>query len=172
MKKFVFAAVCTVAVVGLVMADEFTATITKVDGNTVTFKKGGVGGGFGKKKEGAEEPKEEKAEAAANVKVAKGEFDLDAGKDKGAAKGGKGGFNIAFKAGEEIKEGLKSETFTKAGDKGVFVQITTDDKGKITQILVPDFGGAGKAKGGFAKGAADGKKGGFAKGAADGKKGG
>src|SRR4051794_24421918 len=131
MKKFVFAAVCTFALVGFVMADEFIATISKVDGNTVTYKKGG----FGKKKDGAEEPKEEKADVTPDVKVAKGEFDKGDGA-KGGGKGGKGG--IALKPGDPIEKGLKNEMFSKIDEKGMVAQITTDDKGKITQILTFD----------------------------------
>ena len=53
MKKFLFAAVCTMTLVGYVIADEFTAVITKVDGKNISYfkteaGKGGKGGG-GKK---------------------------------------------------------------------------------------------------------------------------
>ena len=55
MKKFVFAAICTFALAGFVLADEFGAVITKIDGNTITYYKtkaaagGKKGGGGGKK---------------------------------------------------------------------------------------------------------------------------
>ena len=46
MKKFAFALVCTFAVVGYVVADEFNGLISKVEGDKITFqKKAGFGGG-------------------------------------------------------------------------------------------------------------------------------
>ena len=118
MKKFAFAAVFTLAAVGFVVADEFTATITKVEGSKVTFMKG--------KKD---EAKEGTAEALPSVKVMKGTKDKD---------------NGMVKAGDAIEKGLMNEMFSKIGDKGFKAQITTDDKGKISQILVLQ----GKGKGG------------------------
>jgi hypothetical protein len=119
MKKFAFAAVCVIAVVGFVIADEFPATITKVDGSKITYNKGSKKNGD--LKEGL------MAEAAANVKVMKGAKD-----DSGALKT------------EAVEKGLKDEMFANIGDKGVKATITTDDKGKITQIVVTK----GKKKGG------------------------
>lgn len=120
MKKFVFAGFCTLALVGFVVADEFVATITKVDGNKVTFMKG--------KKD---EAKEGTAEAAADVKVYKGVFDKDTKKTN---------------KGDLLADGLKNDAFK--ADKGVKATITTDDKsGKITQIIVGG-GGKGGKKGG------------------------
>lgn len=111
MKKFALAAVCTLMVVGFVIADDFQATITKVDGNKVYFSKGKKG----------EEKKEGTAEAVATVKVMKGV--------KGDAAG-------TFTAGDAIEKGLKNEMFSTISDKGVKAYITTDTAGKITQILV------------------------------------
>jgi hypothetical protein len=109
MKKFALAAVCTLAIVGFVTADEFIATITKVEGSKVTYMKG--------KKD---EAKEGSAEAAANVKVLKGMKD-----DSGA-----------YKAGDAVAKGLKDDMFSNIA-KGLKAQITTDDKsGKITQIML------------------------------------
>ncbi len=59
MKKFVFAAVCTMTLASFVVADEFSAIITKIDGKNITYYKtkapeggakggGKKGGGFGK----------------------------------------------------------------------------------------------------------------------------
>ena len=110
MKKFAFAAICTLAFVGFVIADDFQATITKVDGSKVTFMKGKKG-----------EQVEGTAEALPTVKVMKGTKDKD---------------TKMVKAGDAIDKGLKNEMFSKIGDKGFKAQITTDDKGKITQILV------------------------------------
>jgi hypothetical protein len=137
MKKFVFATFCMFAVVGYVVADEFLAVITKVDGSNVSYFKaeaggkggGGKGGGFGAKKTGDEI----KGTAAASVKVSKGIFDKDAG---------------GFKE-EDVKEGLKADAFKDIGDKGVTATITIADdgadKGKITKIVTK---GGGKKKGG------------------------
>jgi len=122
MKKFALAVVCTLAMVGFVTAEEFFGTITKVDGNKITFLKGNKFKG--------EDQKEGSAEVAPAVKVLTGMFDKDAG---------------GFKAGDPIEGGLKNEMFTKIGEKGVNAQITTDDKGKITQILAfKGFGGKKK----------------------------
>ena len=121
MKKFVLAAVCTLAMVGFVTADEFIASITKVEGGKISFMKGKKG----------EDQTPGTAEVAKDVKVMTGMFDKDAG---------------GIKAGDPVEGGLKNEMFTKIGDKGVFAQITTDDKGKVTQILT--FKGFGKKKGG------------------------
>src|SRR5437660_12489310 len=69
--RFVLATVCTVTVVGLAPADEFTARITKIDGDQVTFQK--------KKKAGKDGKNSETTVAAAgSVKVFKGRFDPDA----------------------------------------------------------------------------------------------
>jgi hypothetical protein len=122
MKKFALAMVCTLAVVGFVIADEFNASITKVDGNKITYLKGKFG----------EEKKEGTAEVAPNAKILNGMFDFE---------------TKSVKTGEPVKDGLKNELFTKIGDKGVFAQITTDDKGKVTQIVAIPFGkGFGKGK--------------------------
>jgi len=125
MKKFVMAALCSFALVGFVIADEFTATLTKVTGSTVEGKKGKKG----------EDAKEFKLDLAKNVKVAKGMFDMDTKK---------------WSAGDAIEGGLKADAFTTIGEKGLQVRITTADdgadKGKVTQILVTGKGG--KKKGG------------------------
>ena len=141
MKKFLFAAVCTLTLVGYVIADEFSAVITKVDGNNVSYfktkapagGKGGGKGGFGKaEKDGTEQ----KAVAAASVKVSKGMFDME---------------SKSFKAGDAIEGGLKNDMFkTIDAEKGVNVTLTIADsgadKGKITSIVTK--GGKGKKKGG------------------------
>jgi hypothetical protein len=146
MKKFAFAAICVLGLVGFVMADEFNATVVKVEGNTVTYKKGGKGGGM-----------EEKADVTSDAKVFKGEFvvtPVDPGDaKKGAAKkgagkkgGAPGGGKGEWKKGDALEGALKNEAFTKidADKGGPFCQITTDDKGKITQIITT---GQPKAKG-------------------------
>jgi len=133
MKKFAFAAICVLGMVGFVMADEFNATIVKVEGNTVTYKKGGKGGGM-----------EEKADVTSDAKVFKGEFVVAA--PDPAGKKGKGGGKGEWKKGDALEGGLKNVAFTKidADKGGPFAQITTDDKGKITMIVTT---GEAKAKG-------------------------
>jgi hypothetical protein len=89
MKRFVVAALCTLGLVGFVMAEEFTLQISKLnDDGTVTGTKiaipdpgagkgkgkggkGGFGGGFGKGEEVT-------VKIATGVKVYKGKFDTDA----------------------------------------------------------------------------------------------
>jgi len=135
MKKFAFAMVCTLAAVGFVLADEIAVTITKIDGNKISYYTGG-----GKGKKGAEPaPKKEgTAEATSDFKVYKGKFDADTKK---------------FVKDEEVPGGLKADNFKDITDKGVAVTLNVDDKGKATYAIVKG-GGAGAAKKGGKKGAA------------------
>jgi hypothetical protein len=149
MRRFVLAAIATFGFVGLVMGEELTVVITKADAskNTITYTKGG----FGKKKDDTQKPEPVTANVAKGAKIAEGVIDPDA---KG--KGGKGGFGGAFKAGDDLKDGLNNEVFknlTKDDSKGVFARITTADaddaakgvkKGDVTQILTVNFKGKGK----------------------------
>jgi len=123
-------------------AEEFIASIKKVDGDKVTFTKGF--GGFGKDKK-AEKAEEVTLTAAKDIKVTKGKFNKE---DK------------KIEAGEAIEGGLKNEMFTKIPEKkavdpekkgkggfggGLFAQITTSEDGKtITAISVMQFGGKKK----------------------------
>ncbi len=117
MRKMFFASAVLLVGFGVVLAEEFTARITKVDGNKVTFYKFD----FKKKEKGDETT----LTTVDNVKVVKGKFDKDTKK---------------IEAGDAIEGGLKSETFTKASDKGVRAQIVTNDDKKITEIRVlPGF---------------------------------
>jgi hypothetical protein len=139
MKKFVFATVCALTLVGYVVADEFSAQITKVDGKNISYYKtepGGKGGGGGKGGFGGGKRTgdEQKAVAADSCKVSKGMFDMD---------------TKSFKAGDAIEGGLTNEMFkTIDSEKGVNVTITIADsgadKGKITAIVTK----GGKKKGG------------------------
>jgi len=113
-------------VAAVVVAAEIRATITKVDAEkgTVTFKENKGKGQFGD---------EQTVKVDKDVKVLKGVFDKD---------------TKTLKEGDPIEGGLKSETFTKIGDKGVGVRITTDgegDKATITKIIVGG-GRGGKTK--------------------------
>jgi hypothetical protein len=134
----------TVMVVGIgfVAADEFTATIKKVEGDNITFAK------FTFKDKKFEKGEDTTLPADKNVKVTKGKFNKE---DK------------KFEPGEAIEKGLKNEMFAKLGEKkdkdtekkdkkggfgfgGMVARITTSEDGKtITAISVMNFGG-GKGK--------------------------
>ena len=123
MRKLVCAVTLLVFCVGVTMADEIRAIITKVEGNNVTFKEA--------KKKG-EPPGEEKTlPVSDNVKVVKGKRNPDTKK---------------LEAGDDIADGLKNEMFStdKLGENGVGALIITDDGNKkIVEIRV---GGGGKKK--------------------------
>jgi hypothetical protein len=98
---------------GFVVADEFPAIITKVDGDKISFFK---------TKKGKKDGEEITIPAIEKVRVAKGKF------DKAEKK---------WTEGDAIEGGVKAEIFTKIDDKGVVVRITTDDETKkIKQILL------------------------------------
>lgn len=114
MRKVLFSLVAVTVCVGLAMADEFTAVITKVDGDKVTFHKTK----FNKEEKKVEKGAAETLPAKADVKVVKGT----------PAKGGK------VEAGDAIEGGLKA---VKIGEKGVNARIITDDGNKnIVEIRV------------------------------------
>lgn len=128
-RKLVCAVAVMVVAVGFVMADEFTATITKVDGNKITYQK------FKKVKKGeAPEKIGDAVEISAkDATVAKGTFNKDTKK---------------VEKGDAIEGGVKglAELVTKSGEKGVPARITTSEdggKGTASQILVT--GGKKKA---------------------------
>jgi hypothetical protein len=123
MKKFALAVVCTVALVGVVMADEFTAIITKVDatGNKVTYKKASFKGGEKKVDDTATT-----TEVSKKVSVVKGKFDMETKK---------------MVDGDALEGGLKAEMLSSAADdKPLFATIIVADdgadKGKVTKIRV------------------------------------
>jgi hypothetical protein len=128
MKKFALAVLFTVGMVGFVVADEFTAEITKIDGTKVTYKKAM----FVKGEKPKTDDKATTTEVSAKLAVVKGKFDKDAGK---------------VTDGDAIEGGLKADAFKDVSDdKGVFATITVADdgadKGKITKIRL--FGGKKK----------------------------
>ncbi len=126
LRRFVCASVVLVIGLGVVMADEFQATILKVDGNKVTFKKGKKGGG-----------EEATLPVAKDAKIMKGKFNMDTKK---------------LEADTAIEGGLKNEMFTNIkisdeGKGGVNATITTDaDNKNITAITTGGKGGKGKGK--------------------------
>jgi hypothetical protein len=120
MLRKVFCAVFVLTLcVGLAVAEELRGVITKVEGSKVSFKE----------TKGKDDPggPEKTLTAVENVKVVRGKFNKDTKK---------------LEAGEAVAGGLKSEVFTKIGEKGVRATIVTDDKQKITEIRI--FGGRKK----------------------------
>ena len=119
LRRVVTAGVVLALFIGVTMADEIRAFITKVDGNKVTFAEN----------KGKGERGEEKTMTVSDkVKVVKGKFDKETKK---------------LEAGDAIEDGLKIEIFTKIGEKGMGALIITDkDNKEITEIRV----GGGKKK--------------------------
>jgi hypothetical protein len=114
-------AVVAVAVVGVsfCIADEIRATISKVDGNKVTFTEN-----KGKGQKGDEQT----LPLSENAKILSGKFDKETKK---------------VEAGEPLADGVKNDKFTKIGEKGLRALIITDaDKKTITEIRVTE--GKGK----------------------------
>ena len=99
--------------IGLVNADEFFATIKKVDGSKITLNK--------TKKNDEKKLDDETLTAVEKVKVliGKGKFDKDTKK-------------FEFVDGKDLEDGLKNEIFSKE----VRAQIVTNDDKKITEIRV------------------------------------
>jgi len=115
-RKLVCAVAVMVVAVGFVMAEEFTANITKVDGDSVTFRK-------------------------AKGKAAKGKAPEYEDAVTLPAKGAKINAGTAKKGKVEVGDKLEPADFAKqvkdSGDKGVNARITTDADGKkITDIVV------------------------------------
>jgi hypothetical protein len=121
LRKVVGTAVVLVLCVGVALADEIRAVITKVEGDKVTFAEA-----KGKGEKGPEKT----LPVADNVKVVKGKFNKETKK---------------VEVGDEIDKGLKNDMFSKIGEKGMGAMIVTDaDNKKITEIRV--FGGGKKKK--------------------------
>jgi hypothetical protein len=113
LRKFVCAAVIGVMGLGVALADEFQATITKVDSGKVTFKKGKT----------TDLGEAVTLPVTADVKVTQGgTFNKDSKKVEGA---------------ETVAQGVKSELLTKINDRGVRARITTDaDNKHVTAIYI------------------------------------
>jgi hypothetical protein len=135
-RKFVCAALATLVVFSVALADEFMAVITKVEDGKVTYKT------F---KFNVEEKKAEFGDAktlptSKDIKVVKGKFDKES---KGK-----------LTAGDPIENGLKNKMFTdiKTNDQnpfggGLMAYIVTDkDNKNITEIRAFSFGGKKKKK--------------------------
>jgi hypothetical protein len=133
MRKFMCAAVVVLVGLSVALAEEFTGSITKIEGNKVTVKK------FEKGEKGKKGGGEEKVyELATGAKFYKGKFDAETKK---------------LTKGDEIKSEEFNEMVSKGakggggkGFGGTFGTIVTDDSGKITEIRVFSFGGGKKKK--------------------------
>ena len=113
LRKFVCAAVIVVLGLGVALAEDFQANISKVENGKVTFTKG--------KKGEVSEPMT--LPVAADVKVTKGgTFNKDTKKVEDA---------------EAVTDGIKSTMLTTIGEKGRRARITTDaDNKHITAIYI------------------------------------
>lgn len=138
-RKFVCASVVTLLTLSIALAEEFTASVSKVENGKVTFTKGF---GFGKKG-GDKKPEPITLPLAANVKYLKGKTSFADMKLSVEADGN-------FEGGKEAFEKLVKENAAKKPDPdkkgkgfgagGTFVLIVTEgegDKAKITEIRVP-----------------------------------
>jgi hypothetical protein len=119
LRRVASAAVLLLLCLGLAMAAEIRAIITKVEDNKVTFAEN---------KGKGERGEEKTLPVVKNVKVVKGV------KNKETKK---------VEAGDDIENGLKNEMFTKEklGEKGLqAVVITNADDTRITEIRVTKGG--------------------------------
>lgn len=104
--------------VGIAMAEEIRAIITKVDGDKITFAE---------RKGKGEKGEEKKMSVASGVKVLKGKYNKETKK---------------LEAGDALEDGLKNKMFSSIDEKGIQATIVTEDN-KITEIRV---GGRGRKK--------------------------
>lgn len=102
LRKVVSAVAVLGLCLGIAFADEFGATIIKVDGDKVTFKKGKGG-------------EEQTLPVAANVKVSKGTYNKETKKVEDA---------------NPVDDGIKNKMFSNIGEKGVGAIIVTDAANK------------------------------------------
>lgn len=127
LRKIVVAAAILSLCVGVALADEFGAIITKVSDGKITFAKGK----FNKETKKFEKEAEATLPVAEKVKVVSNKFNKETKK---------------FEPGDALEGGLKNKMFTDIGERGVFSTIVTDADGKkITEIRVSSFG-KGKKK--------------------------
>jgi hypothetical protein len=119
LRKVIAASLVLVLSVGVVLADEIRAVITKVDGNKVTFAE---------RKGKGERGEEQTLPVAQNVKIVQGKFNKE---------------TKSVEAGDALPDGLKNKLFSEISEKGVGALIVTEDK-KITEIRVFQRKGKGK----------------------------
>jgi hypothetical protein len=114
-RRFICAAVVTLLAFGAALADTFTAVITKVEGNKVTFHPTK----FDPETKRLEKGAGRSLEAAADLKVVKGgKYNKDTRK---------------FENTEPVEGGLKSVLLIKIGEQGQTAVITTEGN-KIAEI--------------------------------------
>jgi hypothetical protein len=120
----VLSAAVLLVISGVVLAEEYTCSITKVEGDKVTvqkYKKMEKGAGF-KKPETDGDPIT--LTASKDCKVVKGKFDKEAKK---------------LVAGDAVDMGLKNEMFTKISDKGLRAKVTVDGSMLTEVVVMPSF---------------------------------
>jgi hypothetical protein len=114
-RRFFCAAVVILVVFGTALADTFTAVITKVEGNKVTYHPAK----FDPETKRFEKGAGRSMDAAADVKVVKGgKYNRD---------------TMKFENTEAVEGGLKSQLLTKIGEQGQTAVITTEGS-KIAEI--------------------------------------
>src|SRR5262245_57419586 len=120
LRSLVAAVLVLVLGVGVGLAAEFSAVITKIGDGKVTFNE----------MKGKEKGDEQTLPIAADAKILTAKFNKETKK---------------VEAGDALKDGLKNEMFSKISEKGLRATIVTDaDNKKVTEIRV--FGGFGKKK--------------------------
>ena len=120
-RRLVCAVVVLVFGVGLAVAAEIRAYITKIDGDKITYVENKGKGEKGDTKT---------VTTAANVKVIKGKIN----KDK------------TFEPGDAVTGGLKNEMFSKIGEKGISATLVTDADNKVTEVRITGGGKKGKGQ--------------------------
>jgi hypothetical protein len=118
LRKLACAAVVLTFSVGLIVAEDFNVNIKKVDGDKITAIKGGKFNKDTKKLEGGDEIT---LTVASAVKVVSGKKNKDTKK---------------IETGDAIEGGLKNKMFTDIGENGIGARVTTNDDGKVTDIVV------------------------------------
>jgi len=127
LRKLACAAVVLTFSVGLILAEDFNVNIKKVDGDKITAIKGGKFNKDTKKLEGGDEIT---LTVTSAVKVVSGKKNKDTKK---------------IETGDAIEGGLKNKMFTDIGENGLNSRVTTNDDGKVTEIIV--LGGKKKKAG-------------------------
>ena len=126
LRKIIGAAVVLVLFVGVTLADEIRAVITKVDGDKITFAP------FEGKGKDAKKGDEKTLPVATGVKVVKMKRNPETKK---------------FEPDDDVSDGLKNKIFSSISEKGVRATVVTDSDGKkITEIRVMERGKGKKNK--------------------------
>lgn len=124
LRKLACVAVVLTFSVGLILAEEFNVNIKKVDGDKISAVKGAKFNKDTKKLEGGTEVT---LTTVGDVKVVSGKKNKDTKK---------------VETGDAIEGGLKNKMFSDIGENGIGARVTTNDDGKVTEIVV--FGGKKK----------------------------